>query len=275
MYSVVLMAALTSSAATPDWCNFGGFCGGSGFCGRSYGCCGGTNYGCCGGSCWGNGSCSGCYGVYGGACGGSCSGWGCWGSCNGCCGGCWGSCNGCCGGCWGSCCGGCWGSCSGCGGCYGSYGTSITVGAPIMTAPGYTAPTTYMTTPGYQDVAPITTTYPSDLRTGNFAVPVENGNDRQASAAPAKLLVDLPAEAKLYVDGQLTTSTNENRVFTTPALQSGLTYYYDLKAEITRGGSTLTENKRVIVHSGDSIRTTFAVLEAELKRDAITTTASK
>ena len=137
------------------------------------------------------------------------------------------------------------------------------------------APTTYMSTPGYQDVAPTTTTYPNDLRTGNFAAPVDNGNDRQASAASAKLMVDLPAEAKLYVDGQLTTSTTENRVFTTPALQSGLTYYYDLKAEITRGGSTHTENKRVIVHSGDSIRTTFDVLEAELKRDVITTTASK
>jgi uncharacterized protein (TIGR03000 family) len=148
--------------------------------------------------------------------------------------------------------------------------------APSYTNPTYSAPTTYMTTPGYQDTAPATTTtYPADLRTGSFAAPVNNSNDRQASSAPAKLFVDLPAEAKLYVDGQLTTSTNENRVFTTPALQSGLTYYYDLKAEITREGLTHTENKRVIVHAGDSIRTTFAVLEAELKKSIITTTAAR
>ena len=63
--------------------------------------------------------------------------------------------------------------------------------------------------------------------------------------------------------------------FTTPALQSGLTYYYDLKAEISRDGLTHTENKRVLVRSGDSIHMSFAQLEAQLKNSVITTTAGK
>jgi uncharacterized protein (TIGR03000 family) len=62
MYSMVLMAALTTGTDVPDW-------------GRRWGCHG----------CWG------CYGCWGGC-------WGCWG-CHGCWGGCWG-CWGCYG-CWG------------------------------------------------------------------------------------------------------------------------------------------------------------------------------
>jgi uncharacterized protein (TIGR03000 family) len=110
--------------------------------------------------------------------------------------------------------------------------------------------------------------YPGDSRLGETVTPVSN--DRQA-----RLLIDLPADAKLYVDGQLTTSTNANRVFTTPALQSGLTYYYDLKAEVTRDGLTHAESKRIIVRSGDSIHTSFGQLEAKLKSPAITVAAGK
>lgn len=256
MYSVVLMTALAAGSSAPaSWFSCHGFCGG--------GCHGG-----CYGGCYG-GCCGGCYGCYG--CGGGCH--GCYGSCSGCYG-----CNGCWGGCWGSCsgCSGCWGSCSGCSGCWGSctgcYGGGYTIGTPVMASPGYTTPAA-SSTPAYQDAVPTTTTYPSDPRQGSSnATPVSTGSDRQASA---KLLIDLPADAKLYVDGQLTTSTNENRAFTTPALQSGLTYYYDLKAEISRDGLTHTESKRVIVRSGDSIHMSFAQLEAKLKNSVITTTAGK
>jgi uncharacterized protein (TIGR03000 family) len=108
--------------------------------------------------------------------------------------------------------------------------------------------------PGTQEAIPVTTTF---------------------NSAPAKLFINVPADTRLFVDGQLTTSTTENRVFSTPALQTGLTYFYDLKAEITRDGLTHSESKRVIVRSGDSIRTSFAVLEAQLKNSVITTTASK
>ncbi len=144
---------------------------------------------------------------------------------------------------------------------------------PVITAPiSYSAPASY-SVPSYQGTDPATTTYPTDLQMGTVPAAVTIGSDRQASAAPAKLNVDLPVDAKLYVDGQLTTSTSETRIFTTPALQSGLTYFYDLKAEISRDGLTHTESKRVIVRSGDSIRTSFAVLEAELRSSTITTAA--
>ena len=268
MYSVVLMAALATGGSTPaTWFNCHGF-GGGGCCGGCYGgghgCsggCYGTSYGCCGGGC-----CGGCYGSNWGSWGSSCH--GCYGCCGGCCGGySTGCCGGCCGGYSYGCCGGCTGS-----SCYGCYGGAVYT-SPVITTPGaYTAPTTYLT-PGYQNVVPTTTTnYPG---TSTYATPVSSGYDHQTSTSPAKLLITLPTDAKLYVDGQLTSSTSENRVFTTPDLQNGLTYFYDLKAEITRDGLTHTENKRVIVRSGDSIRASFAVLEAKLKNAAMTTTAAK
>ncbi|CAN5258598.1 hypothetical protein BH10PLA2_BH10PLA2_11550 [soil metagenome] len=269
MYSVVLMAALTAGSAAPEtWFKSHGF-GGSGCCGGCYGgcygsgCCGGYGSGCCGGCYgnrsgnWGTGCCGGCYGNNWGGCYGS--------SCNGCCGGC-------CGGYinYGSCCGGCWGSCTGCTGCYGgAIYTSPVISAPIS----YSNPSSYVV-PGVSNYAPATTTnYPADVRSTNYAAPVSSGYDHQTSVAPAKLMINLPADAKLYVDGQLTSSTTDNRVFTTPDLKTGLTYFYDLKAEITRDGQTVTENKRVIVRSGDSVRTNFAVLEAKLKSAPIMVTS--
>jgi uncharacterized protein (TIGR03000 family) len=146
---------------------------------------------------------------------------------------------------------------------------------PAVTSPvTYGVPANY-SVPSYQNVPSSTTTDPVDLRSGTSSAPATYGRERQASAAPAKLNIELPVDAKLYVDGQLTTSTTETRIFTTPALQGGLTYFYDLKAEISRDGVTHTESKRVIVRSGDSIRTSFAVLEAELKGSVMTTTAAK
>ena len=54
MYSVVLMVALTSGSATPDWHRYGGCCGCYSGC---YGCGGGCYGGCygCGGGCFGGG----------------------------------------------------------------------------------------------------------------------------------------------------------------------------------------------------------------------------
>ncbi len=247
MYGVVLMTAMATTSATPDcWFSCKVSCGG----------CYGGCYGCCGG-CYGCYGCGGCHGCYGGCwgCGG-----GCWGGCHGC--------YGCSGGCWGSC-SGCWG-CSGCYGCYGGSSYGVPMSAPVANP---AAPAASGSPMGY--LSPSTTvpatTYPSNVQTSLYLTPVSN----QTTTAPAKLAISLPADAKLYVDGQLTTSTTENRTFTTPALQSGLTYFYDLKAEITRDGLTHTENKRVIVRSGDNIRTSFNVLEAKLNNSVLTTTASK
>jgi len=69
-------------------------------------------------------------------------------------------------------------------------------------------------------------------------------------AAPATLIVSLPAEAKLTVDGATTTSTGATRVFVSPTLNAGKEYHYDLQAEILRNGKTVSASKRVTVRAG-------------------------
>jgi len=71
------------------------------------------------------------------------------------------------------------------------------------------------------------------------------------------ILVSLPAEARLTVDGQPTTSTSATRTLVSPNLQSGYEYTYTLRAEITRDGQTLAQTQRVAVRAGAQSTVSF------------------
>ncbi len=187
------------------------------------------------GGCWGcHGCCGGCYGCCGGC-------YGCWGchGCYGCCGGCYGcwgcsgcyGCYGCCGGCYG-CCGGCYG-CWGCSGCYGCYGGVVAYPAYYVASAPAPAP----------DV-------------------------KVAAANQATVIVQLPADARLYVDGQKADLTSAKRSFITPALEAGREYYYTIKAETDRDGGTLSQSRRVIVRAGQVARVDFGDLTGPAVTDA-------
>ncbi len=77
----------------------------------------------------------------------------------------------------------------------------------------------------------------------------------------ARLIVDLPADARLYVDDKLTKTRSDHRTFTTPVLSQGDTYYYELRVELIREGVTLFENKKVTLKAGEVIRTDFKDME--------------
>ncbi|MBM4068653.1 MAG: TIGR03000 domain-containing protein [Planctomycetes bacterium] len=76
----------------------------------------------------------------------------------------------------------------------------------------------------------------------------------------ARLIVQVPAGAKLFIDDQPMTSTSANRTFVTPVLQPGRTYYYEIRAEVVRDGRTVSENQRVILRPGEIARATFTNL---------------
>jgi uncharacterized protein (TIGR03000 family) len=81
-------------------------------------------------------------------------------------------------------------------------------------------------------------------------------------AGPARLTIELPADAKLYVDGVLTTGEGSTRNFHTPDLPNGQSFYYDLKAVLMIDGKTVTDTKTVIVKSGDALSEEFPKLIA-------------
>jgi uncharacterized protein (TIGR03000 family) len=176
--------------------------------------------------------CDGCYGggCYGGGYGG-CYGGGCYGGRYG--GGCYG------GGCYGGCYGGrYYGSVGG-----GYYGTMSYVGGYGST--GYGAPMYYGST-----------TYPGGYVYGR---PIEGGvySEVSGSDAPATILVRLPADAKLTVDGSATQSTDSLRTFRSPPLQAGKDYKYTLRAEVMRDGKTVERTRDVNVRAGQTSEVNF------------------
>lgn len=170
-------------------------------------------------------------------------------SCHGCY-GCYG-CSGCygCYGCYG--CGGCYG-CYGCGGCYGCYGC---YGAGCY---GYGFPV-YVQPPG-APVAPKAEPIPAPKDKK------ENGK----AEGQARVIVDVPADAKLFIDDQLMKTASERRVFRTPRLDKDQTYYYILRAEVTRDGKVESRTQRVILKAGDEVRASFSEMTATTEATAST-----
>jgi uncharacterized protein (TIGR03000 family) len=220
MYSVVLMAAMVGGGEVADFGRRGGGChgcyGGGGFFRRGGGCYGGCYGG--GFGCYGSMG----YGCYGGGFGGCYGGWGMGYGCYGSMGyGCYG---GGFGGCYGGGYGGCYGGYGGMmvsGGCYGGYG--MTYGTPVYGAQG---------------------------GGGGEKLPKPKSGENGEINAPATLVVSLPADARLTVNGSPTTSTGSVRVFSTPELRPGKTYSYRLKAELNREGRPVTWEEKVTVQAG-------------------------
>jgi uncharacterized protein (TIGR03000 family) len=127
-------------------------------------------------------------------------------------------------------------SCGGCvGATYGTYSYPVYIDpTPPMTPPTTPAP---MPTPGTEKKDP-------EKKVG------------------ANLKFQLPATATLFVDGQATSGSGSERSFFTPELIPGQKYYYDVRAEITVAGQTITEEKRVIVSAGASVSESFGKLLA-------------
>jgi len=244
MYSVVLMTALTAGSASPDhW--FRSSCRAcSGYGGSSYSSCTG---------CSGCNVCSGGQGSYGymNVSGNFCS--GCWGGYSG----------------YG--CGGCYGGYSGyayygtgyynpfgCYGCYGGYAGWSCYGTPL---------------PHHgQIVDPGVPVGPKTPKTEEMPLPKKKVDDKSGARVDnrARVLVQLPTDAKLFIDGQLMSSTSERRTFQTPDLIPGQTYFYDLKAEVVRDGRTVVESQRVTLRPGQVVSAAFGAMDTPASSTART-----
>ena len=287
MYSLILMTAM---AGTPDVASFGWENGGC------YGSCGGISVGCSG---YAPAACYGC-GGYG--CGYSCGGYGgprfpraaavarftaratvgtlatvlrpfsgyghsssCYGSA------CYGS------SCYGSSSPGSsyYGSAA-YGGCYGTGYSTGGIGYASMEAPmNYGGAVFFGSSHGVMigEAESFPMNYaqvPTFTNTVVAAKPVE-----MPTPTVANISIELPANAKLFVDGQLISGSGEKRQFHTPALPKGQAYYYDVKAEIDVNGKTEVEEKRVVLKAGDELKESFPKLFAAIRASSPTSVASK
>jgi len=79
----------------------------------------------------------------------------------------------------------------------------------------------------------------------------------EVSIAPATIVVTLPAEAKLTVDGNATRATSARRTFVTPALEVGGDYSYTLRAEMVQDGQVAVQTQNVTVRGGETTEVSF------------------
>lgn len=86
------------------------------------------------------------------------------------------------------------------------------------------------------------------------------GNLAGADSANATVVVKVPADARIFFDGEPTIQTGSVRTFTTPALSSPGEYVYHLKAEATRNGKVVSRTQRVVVQAGKTIQVDFGDL---------------
>jgi len=80
-----------------------------------------------------------------------------------------------------------------------------------------------------------------------------------ASADRGRLVVTLPADAALLVDGQRTTASSGQRTFVTPPIEAGRTYYYTLTAEVNRDGVNRSVTEKVYVRPGQTTQVSLTI----------------
>jgi uncharacterized protein (TIGR03000 family) len=77
---------------------------------------------------------------------------------------------------------------------------------------------------------------------------------RAQDTSGATIVVEVPADAKLYFDDHLTRQTGAVRTFTTPPLRAGKAFSYELKAEMVQQGKPMSRREQVTVRAGETSR---------------------
>jgi uncharacterized protein (TIGR03000 family) len=164
--------------------------------------------------------------------------------------------------------GGSWGSSGGSsgGGSWGSSGgTYYSVPAtPVVPAPEVRqlpdAPMPEAPMPG----VPMNPPMPADAAPAPAPAPAAPGDALPAPtsgasyrAGKAMILVNVPSDAKVFVNGMATTSQGEQRSFVSRGLSSGYRYTYEVRVQAKRDGQMVEQSKTVQLRAGENIDLAF------------------
>ncbi len=83
------------------------------------------------------------------------------------------------------------------------------------------------------------------------------GTSTQYGVDAAMLLVNVPADAKIYVNGNATSSTGVQRQYISRNLEAGHSYGYEIKAEMVVDGKVVSQTKSVRLVPGQSMNVSF------------------
>lgn len=76
------------------------------------------------------------------------------------------------------------------------------------------------------------------------------GGQTSVRNAEGLLTVSVPADAKIFVNGQATSSTGEVRQYVSRDLANGMSYAYEVRAEVVRDGQTMEQVKTIDLRAG-------------------------
>jgi uncharacterized protein (TIGR03000 family) len=85
-------------------------------------------------------------------------------------------------------------------------------------------------------------------------------NQKPASGAPAKVTINLPANAQLFINDVACPLTSSKRSFDTPSLPPNKKFFYTVRAEWVQGGQPVSQTQRLVVEAGQNVSATFANL---------------
>lgn len=175
---------------------------------------------------------------------------------------------------------GCYGCFGGCYGCYGGYGGYDVAGPTLgcascfgtgtgssypITVPDVPFPTgaPMPTGPSLPPVKPMPQPSPALISTTSLQ---SREPASTKAAVSGRIVVDLPADARCYIDDQPTRSTQTQRTFETPDLDPSKVYSYTVRAEVVRNGRTYTRTAILPVVAGETSRVNFTNLGDDTAR---------
>jgi uncharacterized protein (TIGR03000 family) len=82
-------------------------------------------------------------------------------------------------------------------------------------------------------------------------------DEAAAARGEALLAVQVPASARIYVNGRQTTSTGAYRQYLSRGLSSGMSYTYEVRAEAVIDGQQVEQTKTVKLHAGETANLAF------------------
>jgi uncharacterized protein (TIGR03000 family) len=78
------------------------------------------------------------------------------------------------------------------------------------------------------------------------------------SPARVEITMHVPAEARIWFDGEATVQTGATRVFVSPPLDPERQYVYEVRVRWNEGGDVVERTRRVTVQAGDEIGLGFS-----------------
>jgi uncharacterized protein (TIGR03000 family) len=93
--------------------------------------------------------------------------------------------------------------------------------------------------------------YPAPLASESLSFPIPQADPS------AHLVVEVPDDAEVWLEGSKTQQTGTTRRYVSPPLVRGKDYTYELRVRWTADGHPVERSKTVVVHAGEQVRITF------------------